>query len=136
VELFPEDVDAREQLADAYEAKGLHAQAFEVYQQWARMAGVDEQALSRAYESGGMRAFWRKRLEMEKDEAKEGDVWAYRMASLYARNGDREEAFSWLQRAAAERYDRLVFLGVDPVFDSLRSDPRFTDLLKRIGLPR
>ena len=48
--------------------------------------------------------------------------------------GQTDRAFEWLDKACDERALHLVFLGVDPLFDSLRSDPRFVDLLRTIGL--
>jgi len=60
---------------------------------------------------------------------------AYSAAMVYAALGDREEAFVWLQKAYEKREDHLPNLKVDPVMDPLRSDPRFTELVHRIGLP-
>jgi hypothetical protein len=48
--------------------------------------------------------------------------------------GDVEGALAWLDRAYAERNGPLVFLNVDPAFDSLRGDPRFQELRRRVGL--
>lgn len=56
-------------------------------------------------------------------------VWAY--AGL----GVKERAFAWLEKAYQERRDRMVALDVDPLLDPLRADPRFQDLLRRVGLP-
>ncbi len=56
------------------------------------------------------------------------------IASIYAALGDREQAFAWLGRARVERDSLLVLLKVEPMFDSLRPDPRFIDLLHRVGL--
>jgi hypothetical protein len=81
-----------------------------------------------------MTGYWQRRLQMEKDEeAEQGEVWPYRMAALNARLGHREEAINWLQRAYAERNSRLIFLGVDPVFDGVRSDPRVVQILRGVG---
>jgi tetratricopeptide (TPR) repeat protein len=57
-------------------------------------------------------------------------VWAY--AGL----GDKEKAFAWLERAYAERRGALIYLNVEPLFEPLRSDARFQDLVRRIGLPQ
>jgi hypothetical protein len=57
------------------------------------------------------------------------------VALLSARLGDKDQAFSWLERAHAFRTFELLFLKVDPEWDSIRGDPRFPDLLRRIGLP-
>jgi serine/threonine-protein kinase len=137
IELFPASFLAQENLADTYEAKGSHEEAFAAYQRWATAAGMSAEtiaALGQAYRSGGMKGYWRKRLEMEKQEAEEGNVWFFRLATLHARVGEREQALSWLEKACAEHYDRMIFLKVDPAFDGLRRDPRFSDLLRRVGL--
>ena len=54
-------------------------------------------------------------------------------AIFYTGVGDKEKAFEWLEKALAERSELLLFMRVDPFFDSLRSDPRFGELLRRVG---
>jgi len=49
--------------------------------------------------------------------------------------GDKDQAFTWLDKAYLER-DRLPMLKIDPIWDPLRADPRFKELLRRIGLPQ
>ena len=56
------------------------------------------------------------------------------IALIYTALGQRDEAFDWLERAYAERDEDLCLLKVDPRFDSLRPDPKFTSLLERVGL--
>lgn len=58
------------------------------------------------------------------------------IASAYALLRDRDNAFAWLEKAYAHRVSQLANLNIDPVFDSLRSDPRYDDLLRRMGLPK
>jgi hypothetical protein len=55
---------------------------------------------------------------------------------IYARAGDKDQAFAWLEKAYKEKSDRIQYLKTDHLADSLRSDPRYADLLKRIGLPQ
>lgn len=57
------------------------------------------------------------------------------IAATYAELGNKDEAFAWLEKAYEQRVSRLTSFHVDPVFDPLRSDPRYDDLLRRIGLP-
>jgi tetratricopeptide (TPR) repeat protein len=57
------------------------------------------------------------------------------LAALYAALGELEQAFASLERAYAAHDLQLQYLGVDPMLDPLRSDPRFQDLMRRIGLP-
>jgi len=49
--------------------------------------------------------------------------------------GDKEQTFKWLEQAYKEKTEPLLYLRVDPRLDSLRSDPRFADLVRRVGLP-
>ncbi len=58
------------------------------------------------------------------------------MVQLYAALGDKEEAFKWLQKAYEARDGQLGYLKVLPFMDSLRSDPRFQDLLRRMNFPQ
>jgi TolB-like protein/DNA-binding winged helix-turn-helix (wHTH) protein len=58
------------------------------------------------------------------------------IASMFARDGDKDQAFAWLEKAYQRRVSRLTDVNVDPAFEPLYSDPRFDDLLRRIGLPR
>ncbi len=58
----------------------------------------------------------------------------YLFAVVYVGLGDKEQAFAWLEKAYQDRSFWLIWLKVEPRFDSLRDDPRFQDLLRRIGL--
>ncbi|MFN7929025.1 MAG: tetratricopeptide repeat protein [Blastocatellia bacterium] len=62
-------------------------------------------------------------------------VQPFHLASVYTALGEREQAFAWLELAVQERGVWVLFLPLDPLFDRLRSDARFTNLLTRIGLP-
>jgi TolB-like protein len=70
-----------------------------------------------------------------KNLSKRKYVSAFGMALLYAGLRDKKEAFAWLQKAYDERACLPLFLKMDPAFDSLRSDPRFEQMLSHIGLP-
>jgi tetratricopeptide (TPR) repeat protein len=58
------------------------------------------------------------------------------LAVLYAGLGENDQAFQSLERAYAAHDLQLQYLGADPSLDSLRSDPRFQDLMRRVGLPQ
>ncbi|HTS38551.1 MAG TPA: protein kinase [Candidatus Solibacter sp.] len=101
---------------------------------WVKLAQLDgdnqraEQAV-RAFEKGGY-------TELLRVEAKASDAHGSYAdsASDYALLGEKNAAFAELEKAFAKRGD-LIFFKPDPQFDSLRSDPRFSDLLRRVGLP-
>jgi TolB-like protein/Tfp pilus assembly protein PilF len=59
---------------------------------------------------------------------------SYFIAMIYTGLGEKDQAFEWLQKAYEERSDFLLDLNITPVFDSLHSDPRFIELLKKVGL--
>jgi hypothetical protein len=62
-------------------------------------------------------------------------VLAAYMATIYAGLGEKDKAFEWLERGYEERsIDLRESIKVDPIWDPLRSDPRFTDLLRRVNL--
>ena len=62
-------------------------------------------------------------------------VSAYFRVLIHTALGERDQALEWLEKAYEERSEWLVWLKVDPKLDSLRSDPRFTSLVQRVGLP-
>jgi hypothetical protein len=91
-------------------------------------------ALKEAYESAGVKGFWQKRLEQL--QSTPGHAEPTDLAIIYTKFGDKDQAFMWLQKAYLERSPRLVGLNSSPWFDALRSDSRYTDLLRRVGLPQ
>jgi hypothetical protein len=60
----------------------------------------------------------------------------YMIAAVYAGLGNKSQAFDWLNKGIDERSSSMIYLKVDPFFDTLHADPRFADLLRRIGLPQ
>jgi tetratricopeptide (TPR) repeat protein len=63
-------------------------------------------------------------------------LYEQHLARLYDALGRRDEAFAILEKAFATRNSQLPQIAVDPAFDSMRSDPRFQDLVRRMGLPQ
>jgi len=92
-----------------------------------------ERGLRDAYKQGGLDGYRRKHIEVLLDESKRAYVSPYFIAIDYALLRDKEHAFEWLEKGYHERSSWLVELRVDPVWDLVRSDPRYTDLLRRIG---
>jgi hypothetical protein len=71
--------------------------------------------------------------ELRTREQQDG-VGAYELGFLNGALGNKDEAFGWLDKAYQQRDPGLTFLKVDPAVDSLRSDPRFQELERRVGL--
>jgi eukaryotic-like serine/threonine-protein kinase len=74
------------------------------------------------------------KLEELKERAQREYVPAFNFALIHIGLGKRDQAFEWLEKAYEERSSWLVSLKVEPLFDSIRSDPRFADLVRRVGL--
>ncbi|MFN2394002.1 MAG: hypothetical protein ABR566_18835 [Pyrinomonadaceae bacterium] len=88
-----------------------------------------------AYAKSGRRQEAEEVIKRFKDLAKTQYVMSYFVANIYAALGDKEKAFAELEKAFAERDWELHRLKVDPLMDSLRDDPRFKEMLKRLNLP-
>ncbi|MEW6209126.1 MAG: protein kinase [Acidobacteriota bacterium] len=94
-------------------------------------------ALGRGYALMGRRREAWMTVEELKKRSKRGlpDVGAYYIAMIYAALGEKDQAFEWLERGYQERTFFMTWLNVDPQIAPLRSDPRFADLVRRVGLP-
>jgi len=131
-------------LAHAYEAKGMNSEAIAEI----RIADIllekdstesserKAAAFTQALQTGGAQGYWRKHLELSLKEYEQGYETAFGIAVNYARLGDKDRAFEWLEKSFAAHEEDLVSIKAEPAFDGLSSDPRFQDLLRRIGLPK
>jgi len=90
--------------------------------------------LIRAYSHAGRRKDALRLLDELKQRRQKGYVPAGAFVNAYLGMEDREQAFAWLEQAYQEQSNILQFLRVYPYFDPLRDDPRFKDLLHRVGL--
>jgi len=128
---------ARGDLIEVYEQKGMYKEAIqETGKQVALSEGSAERlaAIEEAYRALGVKGYWRKKLDLAKEELKSNYASPLYMAKLYTKFGDKDQALAWLEKAEEEREPFLVWLKVDPNWDGLRTDPRFADLVRRIGL--
>ncbi len=91
--------------------------------------------LGYAYAKSGRKDEARKLLTELKELAKRRYVASFWIAMIYVGLDEKDEAFAWLEKAYQERSWWLVWIKMDPKVDSLRSDPRFSDLMRRIGFP-
>jgi tetratricopeptide (TPR) repeat protein len=98
-----------------------------------KIAASEDAALRRAFATEGAQGFWQ---QIQRENEKFGrSVGEFDTPQVYARLGEREKALEELQRNYEERRALGTLLNVDPAFDSLRSDQRFGDLVRRMGLP-
>jgi TolB-like protein/DNA-binding winged helix-turn-helix (wHTH) protein len=102
-------------------------------------AAAEATIMLRALESGGIKGFWQKHLDHDLAAMKQPGSYvpSATLAADYALTGENDKAFAWLDKAYDEREGQsLTLLKVDPSFKNLRSDPRFSALLRKIGLPQ
>ena len=136
IELDPTSFTIYDWLGAAYAQKGLYDQAVAAYLKsatYGRFGPEIEASLRTAYAVSGWRGYWQTVLDLKKKQAEHGYVRPYIFANIYARLGDKDQAIGWLEKAYVGRDVFMCTLKVEPRFDGLRSDPRFTDLLRRIG---
>jgi eukaryotic-like serine/threonine-protein kinase len=137
VELAPNYWLAHLQLGLAHEKKGDFARAMQEFKETRRMnddPGVLEM-LAGTYAAAGRPDEARRITDEMVERSKKRYVCAYEVATSYAGLKDRESAFLWLRKSLDERADCSPWIAADPKLDPLRADPRFQDLLRRIGLP-
>jgi len=88
-----------------------------------------------AYKKFGLQGYWRHELEVERargtDNAPNKACW---MGEVYAHLGEKKLALEYLQRASQHPCNGLQFLNVDPIYDGLRQDPEFRELVSRLQL--
>jgi TolB-like protein/Tfp pilus assembly protein PilF len=129
---------AYEVLGLAYERQGQFPEAIAELQKAVRLAGTIAEptaGLARVYAVSGNRAEAQKLLDRLQERSKETYVSPYLIAMICARLGERDQALAWLERAYQARSLFMTQLKLDPSFDSLRSDPRFQSLLRRMNFP-
>lgn len=136
LELDPNFSVARAKLAWAYEQKSMYEEATAELQQAVNLSRDRTwvASLGYTYAVSGKREETQKVVNKLKELSEQQHVPPYDIALIYAGLGDKDRAFEWLTRACEERSSWLVWLRVDPRFDSLHVDQRFTDLLRHVGL--
>ena len=137
IELFPDTAQGHT-LAKAYEQTGRHRESFEQYLKAFAQDGKSADLLTEyrsAFERGGMSAFLRRWIA-ELKSAPDADDNKVTIAELHARLGEADLALEWLEKAYVARAQGLVRLKEEIGFDNVRSDSRFADLMKRVGLPQ
>ena len=132
--MYPQVSMPHDTLSGDYVQKKDYAKAVEEFQQELMLDGDRELAVAvgRAYATAGWKGVLTKEAEIYQAPGAHYDPQT--VAAAYAGLGDKDKAFLWLNKA----YDAhgLLFVKASPEFDSLRNDPRYSDLLRRMGLPQ
>lgn len=142
LEAHPENGWLHADLSEGYEGKGMYKEAVQQLEQTLTLFGLSESAakLHRAYAASGYRGAMRKYAEeLEHLYASNHVFVPINTAQAYTAAGDKDRAFYWLEQAYKYRGRGsgvpMVFVNRDPGLDPLRSDPRYKDLVRRLGLP-
>jgi len=117
-----------------YVEKGMYEQALKEFQK------LDDQPhalghAGNAYARMGRDADARKMISKLQAHVEKDGLGRYEIALIHAALGEKDEAFSWLEKSYAARDKGLTYLRIDPCLDPLRSDHRFQDLVRRVGFP-
>jgi serine/threonine-protein kinase len=125
-------------LGRAYEAKGMYDDAVRSYTRASELGSVLKDVLVKTndvYKKSGWKAYVQFNLDQLVLNAPQRRYPAFMIATFYARLGRDDEALTWLEKGYEERDGRMMVISIAFEFDRLRSDPRFKDLVHRIGLP-
>jgi tetratricopeptide (TPR) repeat protein len=133
-ELDPQFSQAYWYLGLLYEQKGMFDPAFDAFLKATPGPADSPQGVATraAYRVSGIKGYWQERLAMLTRQSQKQYVSPFTFAVSYARMGDKDSALENLGKAIDERYPSMVFVPIEPIFDGLRSDPRFAGLLRRI----
>jgi eukaryotic-like serine/threonine-protein kinase len=139
LELEPTFPESHFLLSKAYWTKGLYPEAISEAQKAASYSGRTPRyvaGVGYALAAAGKRAEAHNIIDELARSSKSGNVSPSYIAGIYSTLGERDQAFKWLAKAYQVRDDQLTRIMIDPVFGSIRSDSRYTDLLRRMGLPQ
>jgi TolB-like protein/DNA-binding winged helix-turn-helix (wHTH) protein/Tfp pilus assembly protein PilF len=144
-EMFPSFAIDHQRLAHLYAYREEYDKAISEETRARILAGEDphavlklEDSLRRAFAARGPKGYWEKLLELSRrpDNPPEAYTTTDGLAILYVRLGDKDKAMQALERGYTERQLHMTEIGIEPAFDALRPEPRFQDLVRRIGVQR
>jgi len=138
-EIFPEHAINYYRMGQVYTQLGRYEEAISSYEHGFEVTGQSGElstTLAYIYSLSGKRAEAQKRLSNIIEYSKQNFVSPISIARVYVGLGEKEEAFFWLEKGYSQNDAQLIYLKIDPTFDPLRSDPRYTQLLRKIGLEK
>ena len=138
LDLDPNFTTAHYFLGRAYEFKGMYDEAVAEYtksQAISILPPETVQKLKDVYARSGWKAYLKMSIDLLMHDSQRTLFPPFVIASFYARLGNNDEAMKALEKGYEEREFRMTLLSVSPEFDGLRSDPRFRELVRRMGLP-
>ena len=138
------DLDPNYSLANwylgwVYEQQGRYSDALQAMRKAQALLTANTALVAdigHVYAVSGDRAAALKILDQLRETSRRTYVNAFEVALIYAALGEKQTALQWLEKAYIERSDFMIYLVIDPRLDSLRSDPKFIDLTRRVGLSR
>ena len=139
LQIEPSFAPAQGSLAVLLILKGRYAEGFSEYEKAVPAIGWEPEqikAVGDAFRKSGYRDAIQVVIRVRIERSQRVYVSPYMTGVWYALIGDSDDAFKWLNKAYEVHDDYLPELGIDPGMRSLRSDPRYADLLRRIGLPQ
>lgn len=135
IELDENSASALGYLFLAYEMKGDYVGAYESLMKRQKLTNPDRiEVYQKAYETAGWLGVSRKLLVFDKLDEQKPASNPFAIARQYAVLGEKEQAFEYLNKAFEKHQSQMIQLNVEPTFDSLRDDPRFDELVRRVGL--
>ena len=137
ISLEPRFVNAYIYLGQSYEQKKLYPKAIETFEKGMAQAERHPQliaSLGHAYAMAGDRTGAQRSINELLDLSKQRYVDPYLFAVIYVGLGDKAKTIEWLEKAYSDHTFFLLWLNVDPIFDPIRDDKRFRDLVQRLGI--
>ncbi len=125
-------------LGEVHVSKGLYREgllALEKFSALSRTSAISRALVGYSHARLGERSAALRIIEELTSASKHSFIPAFLYALVYAGLEDKDQAFGWLEKAYEERFNRLAYLKQDALWDPLRSDPRFIDMLRRLGIP-